>query len=91
MLLMSYLICPRIKDPMPEDGACVFTGKAAIIMVKMPILMKKGHTLLKNQPLVCDKTAQALADLNRDDIYISESTFHYNGGGCKTKKLQLIF
>jgi hypothetical protein len=20
--------------------------------------------------------------LNRDDIYISESTFHYNGGGC---------
>jgi hypothetical protein len=51
----------------------------------MPILMM--DTLLKNQPLaVCDKTAQALADLNRDDIYISESTFHYNGGGFAEQK-----
>ncbi|MDB9954901.1 SAM-dependent methyltransferase, partial [Flavobacteriaceae bacterium] len=36
-----------------------------------------------NQPLaICDKTANALANLNRNDIYISESTFHYDGGGC---------
>ena len=42
-----------------------------------------GHILLKNQPLaVCDKTAGALAALERDDIFISESTFHYDGGGC---------
>ena len=72
----SFEVC-AIKDPMPEDGACVFPGKAAYFDDK------QGHTLLKDQPLaVCDKTAQALADLNRDDIYISESTFHYNGGGC---------
>lgn len=83
IFIESIEVC-AIKDPMPEDGACVFTGKAAIYYGKDSYFDdKKGHTLLKNQPLaVCDKTAQALADLNRDDIYISESTFHYNGGGC---------
>ncbi|MFT7188229.1 MAG: hypothetical protein ACI9AV_001490, partial [Sediminicola sp.] len=35
-----------------------------------------------NQPLaVCDKTAAALAKTN-DQIHISASTWHYNGGGC---------
>ena len=39
-----------------------------------------------NQPLaVCDKTAGALASLNRKDIFISESTYHYDGGGCLLK------
>ena len=43
----------------------------------------KGHVLLKNQPVaVCDKTAGALSDLNRDDIFISNATYHYDGGGC---------
>lgn len=73
-----------IKDPMPEDGPCIFTGKAAIYYGEEDLFDdKKGHVLLKNQPLaVCDKTAQALKDLGRDDIFISESTFHYDGGGC---------
>jgi hypothetical protein len=31
---------------------------------------------------VCDKTANALAALGRDDIYVSGSTWHYDGGGC---------
>jgi len=31
---------------------------------------------------ICDKTAGALASLGREDIFISESTFHYDGGGC---------
>ncbi len=44
---------------------------------------KKGHVLVKNQPLaICDKTAGDFAKLGRDDIYISESTYHYDGGGC---------
>ena len=83
IFIESIEVC-AIKDPMASDGACVFTGKAAIFYGKDAYFDdKKGHTLLKNQPLaVCDKTAQALTDLNRDDIYISESTFHYNGGGC---------
>lgn len=83
IFIESIEVC-AIKDPMPEDGPCVFTGKAAIYFGKEDYFDdKKGHVLLKNQPLaVCDKTAAALASLNRKDIYISESTFHYNGGGC---------
>ncbi|MBB1192545.1 SAM-dependent methyltransferase [Flavobacterium sp. SOK18b] len=83
IFIESIEVC-AIKDPMPSDGPCVFTGKAAIFYGKDDYFDdKKGHVLMKNQPLaVCDKTAQALADLNRTDIFISESTFHYNGGGC---------
>ncbi len=83
IFIESIEVC-AIKDPMPSDGPCVFTGKAAIFYGKEDYFDdKKGHVLMKNQPLaVCDKTAQALADSNRSDIFISESTFHYNGGGC---------
>ncbi len=72
-----------IKDPMPEDGPCVFTGKTAIYFGGEPYLDdKKGHVLIQNQPLaVCDKTAAALAKVS-DQIHISESTWHYDGGGC---------
>lgn len=73
-----------IKDPMPADGPCIFTGKAAIYYGEEAFFDdNKGHSLSQNQPLaICDKTAAALKDLGRDDIYISESTFHYDGGGC---------
>jgi SAM-dependent methyltransferase len=79
----SIEVC-AIKDPMPADGACVFTGKAAIYFGKEDYFDdKNGHILMKNQPLaICDKTAAAIASLNRNDIFISESTYHYNGGGC---------
>lgn len=73
-----------IKDPMPADGPCIFTGKAAIFYGQEDYFDDgKGHVLLNNQPLsVCDKTAAALEALNRDDIFISPSTWHYDGGGC---------
>lgn len=79
----SVEVC-AIKDPMPADGPCVFTGKTAIYYGDEELFDDgKGHTLLQNQPLaICDKTAGALKSLNRKDIYISESTYHYNGGGC---------
>ena len=79
----SIEVC-AIKDPMPEDGPCVFTGKAAIYFGDDDFIDdNKGHMLLKNQPLaICDKTAAALASLGRNDIYISKSTYHYDGGGC---------
>ena len=79
----SIEVC-AIKDPMPIDGPCVFTGKAAIYYGSDDYFDdKNGHVLMKNQPLaVCDKTAVAIALLSRNDIFISESTFHYNGGGC---------
>ncbi|WP_375325539.1 arsenosugar biosynthesis arsenite methyltransferase ArsM [Flagellimonas sp. GZD32] len=72
-----------IKDPMPEDGPCMFTGKTAIYYGEEAYLDdKKGHVLIQNQPLaVCDKTAAALSQVS-DEIFISESTWHYNGGGC---------
>ena len=72
-----------IKDPMPEDGPCVFTGKTAIYHGDEEYFDDhKGHVLLQNQPLaVCDKTAAALGR-SSDEIFISESNYHYNGGGC---------
>jgi len=84
LIYIESIEVAAIKDPMPEDGPCIFTGKAAIYYGDKDLFDdKKGHILLKNQPLaICDKTANALADLGRDDIYISESTFHYDGGGC---------
>jgi SAM-dependent methyltransferase len=79
----SVEVC-AIKDPMPEDGPCIFTGKAAIYFGEEPFFDDaKGHILLQNQPLsICDKTAAALALLNRTDLFISPSTHHYDGGGC---------
>ena len=82
IFIESVEIC-AIKDPMPKDGACVFTGKSAIYYGDDELFDdKKGHMLLQNQPLsICDKTADALAALGQN-IFISESTYFYDGGGC---------
>jgi SAM-dependent methyltransferase len=79
----SVEVC-AIKDPMPADGPCVFTGKTAIYFGTEEYFDdNKGHVLMPNQPLaVCDKTAGALASLKREDIFISDSTWFYDGGGC---------
>lgn len=79
----SIEVC-AIKDPMPVDGPCVFTGKTAIYIGNEPYFDdNKGHVLHYNQPLaICDKTANALKSLGKNDIYISESTWFYDGGGC---------
>jgi len=84
LIYIESIEVAAIKDPMPEDGPCVFTGKAAIYFGEDDFFDDKlGHVLIKNQPLaICDKTASALNQLNREDIYISESTYHYDGGGC---------
>lgn len=79
----SVEVC-AINDPMPKDGPCVFTGKTAIYYGKENSFDDgNGHTLLQNQPLaICDKTALAFTNLKREDLFISESTFFYDGGGC---------
>ena len=79
----SVEVC-AIKDSMPADGPCVFTGKTAIYYgTEESFDDEKGHVLLPNQPMaVCDKTAGNLKDLNRSDIFISPSTWFYDGGGC---------
>lgn len=84
LIYIESIEVAAIKDAMPSDGPCIFTGKAAIFYGKEDYFDDKaGHLLLKNQPMaVCDKTAASLSNLNRKDIYISKSTFHYDGGGC---------
>lgn len=84
LIYIESIEVAAIKDPMPSDGPCVFTGKTAIYYGENTYFDDNaGHILLKNQPLaVCDKTAGALASLKRNDIFISQSTYHYDGGGC---------
>ena len=83
IFIESVEVC-AIKDPMPADGPCVFTGKTAIYFGSEESFDDdNGHVLMPNMPLaVCDKTAGALGALNREDIFISESTWFYDGGGC---------
>lgn len=83
IFIESVEVC-AIKDPMPADGPCVFTGKTAIYYGSETYFDDDaGHVLLPNQPLaVCDKTAGNLAALGREDIFISGSTWFYDGGGC---------
>lgn len=83
IFIESVEVC-AIKDPVPEDGPCVFTGRTAIYYGCEDFYDdKKGHTLFKNQPIaICDKTSASLNKLGRNDIYISESTYFYDGGGC---------
>jgi SAM-dependent methyltransferase len=79
----SVEVC-AIKDPMPADGPCVFTGRSAIYFGDAEVFDDgKGHVMTPNQPLaVCDKTAGALLALGRDDLHVSASTWFYDGGGC---------
>lgn len=79
----SVEVC-AIKDSMPDDGPCIFTGKSAIYFGSDEYFDDKaGHVMVKNQPLaICDKTAAAISNLRRDDIFVSESTYFYDGGGC---------
>ena len=83
IFIESVEVC-AIKDPMLADGPCIFTGKTAIYYGNEEYFDdQEGHVLLPNQPLaICDKTAGKLKALNRNDIFISESTYFYDGGGC---------
>lgn len=83
IFIESVEVC-AIKDPMPYDGPCVFTGKTAIYFGSKGFFDDgKGHVLNFNLPLsVCDKTANALKSLDRNDIFISKPTWFYDGGGC---------
>ena len=83
IFIESVEVC-AIKDPMPSDGPCIFAGQSAIYYGNEAYFDdKKGHILVRDQPIaICMKTAGDLAKLGRDDIFISEPTYHYDGGGC---------
>jgi ubiquinone/menaquinone biosynthesis C-methylase UbiE len=83
-LLLESLDTVSFKVPIPADGACVFTGKTAIYQGKDELLDdRSGHVLVRGNPIsVCDKTATKLADKFPQEVIVTDSTWHYNGGGC---------
>ncbi|MBW4603064.1 MAG: arsenosugar biosynthesis arsenite methyltransferase ArsM [Calothrix sp. FI2-JRJ7] len=82
-LLLESLDSVSFKVPIPEDGACVFTGKTAIYSGAEEYFDdNKGHILQAGIPMsICDKTAKNLSKLPKD-ILVTDSTWHYVGGGC---------
>ena len=62
LIYIESIEVAAIKDPMPEDGPCMFTGRPAIYYGDEDYFDdRKGHILLKNQPLaVCDKMAHSI-------------------------------
>ena len=83
ILLETVEVC-AYKVPVPEDGPCIFTGRTATWAgPEEQFDDDKGHVLVRGMPLpVCDKTGNALAAIGDPNIIVSESTWHYAGGGC---------
>ncbi|MGB8221238.1 MAG: arsenosugar biosynthesis arsenite methyltransferase ArsM [Polyangiales bacterium] len=83
-LLLESIEAVAIKDPVPMDGPCIFTGRSVIYVGADELFDDgKGHLVSRDIPLgVCDKTATALEGLKRDDLIITPSTWHYAGDGC---------
>lgn len=83
-LLLESLDSVSFKVPIPEDGACIFTGKTAIYTGLEAIFDDSaGHILQRGVPAaVCDKTAAKLALIKPEEVMITDSTWHYVGGGC---------
>lgn len=84
-LLLESLDSVSFKVPIPDDGACVFTGKTAIYAGEEAMLDDgAGHLLQRGIPVaVCDKTAANLARKFPSNLMmITESSWYYSGGGC---------
>jgi SAM-dependent methyltransferase len=83
-LLLESLDSVAFKVPIPEDGPCIFTGKTAIYKGTQEVFDDSaGHVLQRGVPaVVCDKTAAKLAKSLPDNVIITDSTWHYVGGGC---------
>jgi SAM-dependent methyltransferase len=81
-LLLESLDSVSFKLPIAPDGACIFTGKTAIYTGSEPYFDDQaGHILQRGVPAaVCDKTAGKLAQF--EQIFTTDSTWHYDGGGC---------
>jgi SAM-dependent methyltransferase len=83
-LLLESLDSVSFKVSIPDDGVCVFTGKTAIYSgIEIVFDDRAGHILQKGIPAaVCDKTAAKLSQAFPNDILVTDSTWHYVGGGC---------
>lgn len=83
-LLLESLDAVAYKVPIPPDGACIFTGKTAIYTGAAEMFDdRSGHILTRGLPVaVCDKTAAKLSASQPTEILTTDSTWHYDGGGC---------
>lgn len=83
-LLLESLDSVSFKVIIPKDGPCIFTGKTAIYSGKEEFFDDSaGHILQRGVPaVVCDKTAAKLACSIPEEIMVTDSTWHYTGGGC---------
>ncbi len=83
-LLLESLDSVAFKVPIPADGACIFTGKTAIYTGAAAYFDDRaGHILQQGVPAaVCDKTAANLAASHPAEMFVTNSTWHYDGGGC---------
>ncbi len=83
-IVLESIEVAAIADPIPADGACIFTGRTAVYVgTEESFDDGAGHTLPRDMPMpICDKTADRLELLGRRDIVVTGSTFHYRGGGC---------
>ena len=83
-LLLESLDSVSFKVNVPDDGACIFTGKTAIYRGMEELFDDgAGHVLQRGVPAaVCDKTAGKLGRLMLEEVLITDSTWHYSGGGC---------
>ena len=83
-ILLESVEVAAIKDPIPDDGPCIFTGRTAIYFGPEDAYDDgAGHVLSSDMPLsVCEKTAAKLQRLERNDLLITAPTWFYDGGGC---------
>jgi len=83
-LMLETVEAVAVNAPVPDDGACIFTGETAIYVGEQEALDDgRGHIIQRDVPLsVCRKTARAFRDMGRDDVIVTAPTWHYAGGGC---------
>lgn len=83
-ILLESVELAAYNDPVPGDGPCVFTGQVVFYTGDEPFFDDgKGHVVMPDVPLaVCDKTGDFFRAFDRPDIFVTESNYHYGGGGC---------
>ena len=85
-IYMESVEVAAIKTNVPQDGASVFKGRVAIYHgTEDTFDAGQGLFLTNNLPRsIAEKTAKRLKELQRNDIFVSDPTFHYDGGsgGC---------
>ncbi len=83
-ILLETVELAAYNDPVPDDGPCVFTGQTVFYTGSEPFFDDgKGHVVMQDVPLaVCDKTGGRFRAMNRPDLNVTESNYHYGGGGC---------